>query len=97
MDRRIVGDLGADHRRGSRDDGPGVPPEERGRVFDVFERGTRTPDDEGAGIGLAICHRIADRHGGSIDVADSDLGGVDAVDAQGLDSARRPVRPIGIR
>ncbi len=44
-----------------RDNGPGIPPAERERVFDRFYRGgaTATP---GSGLGLAIVKRIADRH-----------------------------------
>lgn len=45
------------------DNGPGVPPEERGRVFDRFYRaaGVTTP---GSGLGLAIVHQVATLHGG---------------------------------
>lgn len=57
------------------DDGPGIAPEHRQKVFAVFERldgpGGATG---GTGIGLAICHRIMDQTGGSIWVADSDVG-----------------------
>ena len=58
------------------DDGPGIPAEERERVFDRFvalhearARGT------GSGLGLAIARQVALRHGGTLTVADSDLGG----------------------
>ncbi len=45
------------------DNGPGVPPEERSRVFDRFYRavGTEVP---GSGLGLAIVHQVASLHGG---------------------------------
>ncbi|MEF9944597.1 MAG: ATP-binding protein, partial [Burkholderiaceae bacterium] len=45
------------------DNGPGVAPEERGRVFDRFYRalGTAAP---GSGLGLAIVHQVAAMHGG---------------------------------
>jgi chemotaxis family two-component system sensor kinase Cph1 len=46
------------------DDGPGVPPDQQDRIFEIFEQTSR--DDEGTGIGLAICRRIVDRHGGDI-------------------------------
>jgi two-component system sensor histidine kinase TctE len=47
------------------DDGPGIPEEERERVFERFYRvaGTNT---EGGGLGLAIVREIADRHGAGI-------------------------------
>jgi two-component system OmpR family sensor kinase len=55
------------------DDGPGIEPEERERVFDRFYRraGTVAP---GSGLGLAIVKTIADAHGASVQLA-SGLGG----------------------
>jgi two-component system sensor histidine kinase TctE len=51
------------------DDGPGIPPEERGRVFDRFYR-IRGTQGDGAGLGLAIVREIARRHGGTVSLAD---------------------------
>lgn len=50
------------------DSGPGVAPEEIGRLFEPFFRGRR-PEGEGVGLGLSIVKRIVDRLGGSIEVA----------------------------
>ena len=59
------------------DAGPGIPPEERARVFDRFYR--RASDDEaGTGLGLAIVRSVAERHGASVSLADSPLGGLRA-------------------
>ncbi|MEJ7796030.1 MAG: GAF domain-containing sensor histidine kinase [Nocardioides sp.] len=57
------------------DRGPGVPPEDRERVFDPLVRlDTRVP---GSGIGLATCRRIVEAHGGRIGVAENpDSGAV---------------------
>jgi PAS domain S-box-containing protein len=49
------------------DDGVGFDPELSGRVFEMFERLGRD-DGGGTGIGLALCERIVDRHGGEIRV-----------------------------
>jgi PAS domain S-box-containing protein len=47
------------------DSGVGIPPDEQEDMFGVFERGADGPED-GIGIGLAICRRIVDRHGGEM-------------------------------
>jgi signal transduction histidine kinase len=58
------------HRRGDRvsveiaDDGPGIPDEIRGRVFDAFF--TTKPVGRGAGLGLDIAQRIVVRHHGEL-------------------------------
>jgi two-component system OmpR family sensor kinase len=48
------------------DTGPGVSPDEIGRIFEPFFRGDR-PEGEGVGLGLSIVKRIVDRLGGSIE------------------------------
>ena len=50
-----------------RDNGPGIPADERERVFDRFARG-HAPDATGSGLGLAIVKRIAERHGGGVQI-----------------------------
>ncbi|MGE5667174.1 MAG: ATP-binding protein [Betaproteobacteria bacterium] len=47
------------------DNGPGIPAEDRERVFDRFYRGTGN-EEPGSGLGLSIVKRIADAHGASI-------------------------------
>lgn len=51
------------------DQGPGVPREDRERIFDRFWRG-RSVKTPGAGLGLAIVAETARAHGGSIEVGD---------------------------
>lgn len=55
------------------DDGPGIPPDERGRVFEGYYRIPGTPGD-GSGLGLAIVREIAAQHGARIDIADARAG-----------------------
>ncbi len=59
------------------DDGPGIPPAERDRVFDRFHRSeaARGRDSGGSGLGLAIARSIVELHDGRIRVEDSPLGG----------------------
>ncbi|WP_435892550.1 ATP-binding protein [Oceaniferula spumae] len=60
------------------DDGKGIAPEDRTKIFDAFTRldGARTRSKgDGAGLGLAICERVVRLHGGTISVGDSPLGG----------------------
>jgi signal transduction histidine kinase len=55
------------------DDGPGIPAEDRQRVFDRFVRldDGRDRDEGGSGLGLAIVAEIAHAHGGSVTVGDN--------------------------
>jgi PAS domain S-box-containing protein len=55
------------------DEGIGIDPDETDRVFEVFERLHSHDEHPGTGIGLALCRRIVERHGGDIEV-DSEPG-----------------------
>lgn len=59
------------------DHGPGVPPEDRERIFERFARGPRAARRSlpGAGLGLAIVAETAARHGGAAWCADGPAGG----------------------
>jgi signal transduction histidine kinase len=56
------------------DNGTGVAPDQRERVFELLARGEGVAA-EGSGIGLATCKRIVEAHGGTIGVHDSPDGG----------------------
>jgi two-component system osmolarity sensor histidine kinase EnvZ len=60
------------------DDGPGVPADKREEVFKAFYRveESRNKDTGGVGLGLAIAKDIIVSHGGSIELSDSDMGGL---------------------
>lgn len=74
------------------DDGPGVPPAERERIFERFARGNGA--GQGSGLGLALVRQQARLHGGEAAVEDSALGGARftvrlvARDASAHDGAR---------
>ncbi|MCH8993225.1 MAG: ATP-binding protein, partial [Acidobacteria bacterium] len=57
------------------DDGPGIPPEVRDRIFQPFF----STKSDGTGLGLAIARRIAEAHGGKLEIADADGTGTCAV------------------
>ena len=56
------------------DDGPGIPPEDRQRVFHAYVRG-QAAGPSGLGLGLALCKRIVEGHGGAISLDDRPGGG----------------------
>jgi signal transduction histidine kinase len=56
------------------DDGPGVAPEDRERVFDRFYRAPARRGEPGAGLGLAIARATAERWGGSLRLVPSPAG-----------------------
>jgi two-component system OmpR family sensor kinase len=55
------------------DTGPGIAAGERARVFDRFYRGESAAQG-GSGLGLAIVKRIADKHGGTVELLDARAG-----------------------
>lgn len=64
---RIGGELDGDHARlWVEDEGPGVPKGQRERIFELFRQGSFEDREGGAGIGLTICKRVVERHGGEI-------------------------------
>ena len=50
------------------DQGIGIGPEERDRIFDPFRRGKADQRIPGAGLGLSVARRIVEHHGGTIEV-----------------------------
>ena len=53
------------------DNGPGIPPEHRARIWDPFW--TTKDEGQGTGLGLAVVHSIVESYGGTIDV-ETDVG-----------------------
>jgi signal transduction histidine kinase len=49
-----------------RDEGPGIAPEDLPHIFDRFYRSDSVRDTEGLGLGLYICRKLVDAHGGRI-------------------------------
>ena len=56
------------------DDGPGVAPEDRERIFERFERGGETGDHGGFGLGLTIGRELARRMGGDLTLRERPSG-----------------------
>ncbi|MFB3739257.1 MAG: PAS domain-containing protein, partial [Candidatus Velamenicoccus archaeovorus] len=57
------------------DDGPGVPDQEKERIFETFRRGSGAAELPGSGIGLSLVARFAELHGGRAWVEDRPGGG----------------------
>ncbi len=57
------------------DQGAGIPPHERARVFDRFYRREHDRSEPGSGLGLAIVAGIVEAHGGRVGVGDATGGG----------------------
>lgn len=55
------------------DDGPGIPPTERERVFEPFHR--LRPRATGSGLGLNLVREVMDQHGGRVEILDAPSGG----------------------
>lgn len=62
------------HRFTVQDNGRGFDPGDREMIFEPFTRGSAGSALGGSGIGLATCHRIVERHGGTIEAYPTDPG-----------------------
>jgi signal transduction histidine kinase len=60
------------------DEGPGIDPAERERVFERFYRGEASADAPGTGLGLPVVDTLAKRWDGSIRLTDRPSGGTEA-------------------
>lgn len=58
-----------------KDEGLGISFEDRERIFSIFHRGQRTSHIKSTGIGLAVCRKIVNRHGGNIWISDDENPG----------------------
>jgi signal transduction histidine kinase len=71
-----------------RDNGSGIEDADAGHIFNIFARAKPHAGVEGAGIGLALCRRITDLHGGTIEHIPTEEDG--SVFEVKLFKARRP-------
>lgn len=76
------------------DQGPGIAPEDRPRMFERFARG-RGASTRGTGLGLALSREIAERHGGRLSLESDRRGGTRAVLALPLAASAAVVRATG--
>jgi signal transduction histidine kinase len=97
-ERHAAGSVWVELRGGSEvelvvaDDGPGIPPGDRERIFERFTRldDARAREGGGTGLGLAIAKEVVEAHGGSIAVVESAVGARVAVRLPSADGAQEP-------
>ncbi|GJL62021.1 MAG: hypothetical protein NPIRA04_06750 [Nitrospirales bacterium] len=70
-----VGDVGTKWQVAVRDNGVGIPREASQKIFDVFQRLDNGLKADGMGIGLALCKKVVEMHGGDIWVDSVEQGG----------------------
>ena len=58
------------------DRGPGVPPDQRDRIFEAFQRRGDAPRSQGVGLGLAVARGFVEAVGGTIEAEDTPAGGL---------------------
>ncbi len=77
--RVSVEEAGAGSRVRVEDDGPGIPPEDLPRLFEPFFRvdRSRSRTTGGYGLGLSLCRRIMEAHGGTIEARNRPGGGAE--------------------
>jgi signal transduction histidine kinase len=68
MVRITVEETGGEHQIHVTDNGIGIATEHQQDIFDMFKRLHTRKHYEGSGLGLSVCRRIAQLHGGSISV-----------------------------
>jgi PAS domain S-box-containing protein len=64
-----------DHILCVRDDGIALREADTGRIFDFFERGSRSKEIQGSGLGMAIVREIVEQHGGRVWLESGDIKG----------------------
>jgi two-component system sensor histidine kinase KdpD len=78
-----------------RDQGPGIPADDRTKVFDKFYRVNRRDGIGGTGLGLSICKGIIEAHGGRIWVSDFPPGGTQVSFILPIDTTQAPAENGG--
>jgi signal transduction histidine kinase len=73
------------------DRGPGIPPEQKDKVFDWFETDSNGSDHRGIGLGLSLVRSFVELHGGTVTIDSTPGQGTTVICVFPVEHAAQPI------